>query len=237
MLSSFTFPRCFPPSANSGETDMIMKRSTILIAISAAATTMDVGYAKFDLGVNITLGKTIWPPSTQKNTNDKTTCFFGENMAMWVLPSHDLQNVYKCSLMFGNETLQQFDKKYVDDPVGWYTCVEETRPPVFRKMIFMTGSEFLLYKHKVYCKTGFICAADFGRYGENEVFAFSSPTTKGIVKIGTDPENRSHALVVISSLDGKKAAQCQLSMTGNSMDVSPLLSRLIGSFQFVETPK
>jgi hypothetical protein len=90
----------------------------------------------------------------------------------------------------------------------------------------MNNDDLLGYSLRLSSKAG-------TRLGRNEVLCFTAPHAKGIIQIGTDPDDRRHASLVLSSPDAKVCVGFHAELEGFATeDIGPTLKRIAGSFQF-----
>ena len=123
----------------------------------------------------------------------------------------------------------RFTQKLQVDPVTAEVEMEEARELPLLKVAVMNQDEFLLYALTLGKKACF-------RRGGNEVYSFTTPRIKGIVRVGDSPEDRRVASAFIASLDGSENVGCHLSLRDSvSADVGQVLDEILRSFQFTTT--
>jgi len=94
------------------------------------------------------------------------------------------------------------------------------------RLALMTMDEFGIYVAHVGMKTA-------TRLGSNEVISFETPYSKGPIRIGMNPEDRSFANVWFSSLDRDLNVGCNITvLKGAEFDVGPIAESLARSFAF-----
>ena len=117
-------------------------------------------------------------------------------------------------------------QKWQVDPVAAEVETEETRELPILKVAAMNQEEFLLYSIMLADKA---CC----RRGRNEVYSFTAPHTKGIVRIGDSAQDRRIASASIVSQDRSENVGFHLYLRNDgSTHIGQILDDILSSFHF-----
>jgi hypothetical protein len=110
--------------------------------------------------------------------------------------------------------------------VAMHIEVEETRILPISQIALMSKDNFHLYVIKLVSKAG-------NKWGSNEIWSFTTPHIKGIVREGEGPDDRQGALVNLASLDGTRNLMMLVFLLhGSTKDIALALDPILASFQF-----
>ena len=122
-------------------------------------------------------------------------------------------------------------EQMVTDPIAAEIKREQIQELPFRRWAFMSSDEFMEYLE-------FLALKDLS-YGRNllEVYEFSTPTSRGIVRIGVKTGDRKRAGVILASADNQWQVGV-LAMTTNSStrEVATVLDPILASLEFTLPP-
>jgi len=120
----------------------------------------------------------------------------------------------------------RYAQKLMVDPVAAQIEMEEAQELPLLKLAFMNRDEFLLYSTVLSEKASL-------RRGRNEVYSFTTPRIKGIVRVGDSPQDRRIASASIASLDGRENVGFHFHLGDSvSTDIGQVLDGILCSFQF-----
>lgn len=112
------------------------------------------------------------------------------------------------------------------DPIAAEVETEQTCELPILKVATMGQDEFLLYLSKLGDKA---CL----RRGRNEVYSFTTPHIKGLVRIGDSPQDRRVASASIASGNGRQNVGFHLYLEMSTpTDIAQVLDAILSSFHF-----
>jgi hypothetical protein len=121
----------------------------------------------------------------------------------------------------------RWPRAQLDHPVEAQLEYERALVQPWGRVFTMSRDDFLDYVFQISQK-GFMTLS-----GRNEIFHFKTDTIRGLVRIGHDSRDRTEALVLLSSLDGRYVESVMVNLKPNSKrDIEEILAPILGSFAF-----
>ena len=180
---------------------------------------INIGYATFDLDLPtpVTL--------TARGSNATALQIFAGDLRCLILPPFSPNS--RTPINFpSTPPLERHVQTLQTDSIAAFQEIERIQPLPLSQVFWMNSDAFLDYSFRLSEKASY-------RLGRHEVCCFTSPHAKGIIYIGDDPTDRLHALLDISSPDGKLNVGFNAHLEGPSTgDIGPILKRIAASFQF-----
>ena len=194
-------------------------------AAAPTAGRIDIGYATFSLG-----GET---PRVETDNRFPVITVVASDFHVAFLPPFNPQKEIKPAF----DAAAQDSKRspamrkelalWATGEVAREIRVEETRPLTLRELFFMPADEFETYVFRAAEK------GTFASCGANEVFSFTSPTAKGVVRIGSSPSDRHRIQAMIVSPDNIRGVSVIFNVENPPpTGLPPAVESLLASFAF-----
>lgn len=186
---------------------------------------INLGYATFDTGATNPISIAATASGAVLLTNRDVSIAF-------LLPfAPDISSDPSIEQTVGREErahphIAAYLREAATDPMAAEMAVEQIRKLSFSQVLLMNNDDFLVYSFRLLLKVG-------DRLGSKEVWFFTGPHTKGIVRIGQTPNDVRFANVWFVSPDGKTGIGLLLSIPeGSSNTVYTPLEPILRSFRF-----
>lgn len=191
------------------------------LGTSALTNRVNLGYAAFSI-------PTSSPSLVQSGGSAGTMLVVSNNQLQLVfLPPFSPQTVTSSpSGLNGYPRLASHVRKWQTDPIAAEVEVEQAHELPILNVATMSQDEFLLYSSMLGDKACF-------HRGRNQVYSFTTPHIKGLVRIGDNPHDRKIASASIASSDGRENVGFHLYLaSGASTDIGQVLDAIFSSFHF-----
>lgn len=200
---------------------------TRMLTASTPVQPVNLGYATFDMGTTdpiyiATVGDRGMVVITNADFGFRLTAPYavGESTNS-AIPTPDIAVRAKAG-----SHLARYVEMGLTDMVAAQVEMEETHILPISRIALMTKDDFYLYALKLVSKAGLT-------WGDNEIWSFTTPHIKGIVRIGEGPDDRRTAMVNLASLDGTRNLTMLVFLVRDSKaDIALALDPILASFQF-----
>jgi hypothetical protein len=188
---------------------------------------VNLGYATFDMGSTSHIHiEAAGDSAVLEVTNEDFGILLMPPFAPQGLSNSDMSHAAIAADAKAGSSLARYVETELTNSVDAEVEMEETHVLPISQIALMSKDGFYLYALNLINKAGFT-------WGYNEIYSFTTPHIKGIVRVGRAPADRQHAAVELSSVDGTRNVGMQVVLLhGSQKDIAVALDSILASFEF-----
>jgi hypothetical protein len=196
---------------------------------------IDLGYATFDIGFTDNVSRSVFGKTGTRVILSNAT------VVVWFGPPTATERLYHASQHTRDElVISRWRAEYpksvsqlqemISNPLQAQIHAENTTVASLWELALMTEDQFRLYTMHLIQKLA-------TTIGMNEVISFDAPYSRGLIRIGENPTDRTRASVWLLSQNNRCMVACNARMTKSAdYDIGALMESIARSYRFsVET--
>lgn len=205
----------------------VMPTIKTLATVPTAVHSVNLGYATFDMGTNAPIYITAEEMHTAVVITNADFGFrFAGPFGVGELKNSTVSLEDIAARARAGSRLARYVETQLSDMVASQIEMEQTQLLPFSRTTLLLSDDFSLYLLKLTSKAR-------NNWGSNEIWSFTTPYIKGIVRVGQGPTDRQRAVVYLASLDGSRNLTLMaVLLHGSTKDIGAAIEPILASFQF-----